>query len=221
MQLWTLIRKEIRQELRSKETVISMTVFGITVILLFAFAFNAAPIEFQRFLPGLIWMTYLFVSILGLLRSFAAEREMDAFASLLSSPVDRGNIYLGKGIAFWLFILMTQVLTLPLFSAFLNLRITDNFLLLFGVFLLTDWAIAAIGIMISAMGLRTRMGEVLVPVLLFPLLSPVLIGATKATSAIIRGQGFEEIKFWIMLILSFAVVFTLVGYLTFGSISEE
>ncbi len=221
MQLLTLINKEIRQEIRSKESIISMTVFGVTVILLFAFAFNAAPVEFQKFLPGLIWMTYLFVSILGLLRSFASEKEMDAFAALLSSPIERGNIFLAKLISFWVFIIGTQILTMPLFAAFLNMKLGVNLALLAGVFLLTDWSIAAIGVMVSGMGLRTRMGEVLVPVLLFPLLSPALIGATKITTGIFNGEGFSDFKFWVMIILTFAVIFTLVGYLTFGSISEE
>ncbi len=221
MQLLTLIKKELRQEMRSKESIVSMTVFGVTVILLFAFAFNAAPAEFQRFLPGLIWMTYLFVSILGLLRSFASEKEMDAFAALLSSPIDRGNIFLAKLISFWIFIMGTQLLTMPLFSAFLNLKLGLNLPLLSGVFILTDWSIAAIGVMISGMGLRTRMGEVLVPVLLFPLLSPVLIGATKVTAGILKSEALADFNFWVMIILTFAVIFTLVGYLTFGSISEE
>ena len=87
--------------------------------------------------------------------------------------------------------------------------------------MLTDWAISAVGIMISGMGLRTRMGEVLVPVLLFPLLSPVIIAATKATSAIASGLPLAKYNYWIMILVTFAVVFSLVGFLTFGAISEE
>jgi len=78
-----------------------------------------------------------------------------------------------------------------------------------------------VGIMISGMGLRTRMGEVLVPVLLFPLLSPVIIAATKSTSAIAMGLPLSKFNFWIMILITFSVVFSLVGYLTFGAISEE
>ena len=221
MQLMTLIKKEFHQEIRAKESVISMTVFSVAVILLFSFAFNAAPAEFNKFLPGLIWMTFLFVSVIGLLRSFSAEKEMDAYSALLSSPVDRGSIYLGKLIAFWIFLLLAQGLTIPLFVLFLNFKISGEWYVFILLMMLTDWAISGVGIMISGMGLRTRMGEVLVPVLLFPLLSPVIIAATKSTRAIAMGLPLSKFNFWIMILITFSVVFSLVGYLTFGAISEE
>ena len=221
MSLRILIAKEFRQEIRAKESVISMVVFAIAVILLFSFAFNAAPGEFRKFLPGLIWMTFLFVSVIGLLRSFSAEKEMDAYAAMLSSPVDRGLIYLGKLIAFLIFLFFAQCLTLPLFFLFLSFRIEGELYMFIILVVLADWAISAVGIMISGMGLRTRMGEILVPVLLFPLLSPVIIAATKSTTAIAAGLPLSSFDFWVMILFTFAVVFTLVGYLTFGAISEE
>ncbi len=221
MQLWLLIKKEIKQEIRAKETIISMTVFSVSVIILFSFAFNASPVEFRKFLPGLIWMTFLFVSVIGLLRSFSAEKEMDAYAALLSSPVDRGNIYLGKMIAFWFFLLITQLITLPLFTLFLNFDISGQIPGLLLLVVITNWAISSVGIMISGMGLRTRMGEVLVPVILFPLLSPVIIASTKATSLLVDNSVASGFNFWVMILITFSVVFTLLGLLTFGAISEE
>ncbi|MFQ6610333.1 MAG: heme exporter protein CcmB [Fidelibacterota bacterium] len=221
MILLKLIQKELQHEIRAKESVISMVVFGVSVILLFSFAFNATPAEFSRFLPGLMWMTFLFISILGLLRSFSAEKEMDAYAALLSSPVDRGNIYLGKLIAFWIFLLFAQIFTLPLFMLFLNLNISVHPLMFILLVFVTNWAISAVGIMISGMGLRTRMGEVLVPVIMFPLMSPVLIAATKITHTIVSGFSLAGTNYWMMILLTFAVVFSATGYLTFGAISEE
>ncbi len=217
----TLLHKEIRHEIRTRESIVSMTVFGISVILLFSFAFNAAPSEFRRFLPGLIWMTYLFTSVLGLLRSFAAEKEMDAYAALLSSPVDRGVIYLAKAAAFWIFLLFTQLMTLPLFGLFLNLPLLSAAVPLACLCLLTDWAIASAGVLISGMGLRTQMGEVLVPVILFPLLVPVLISAAKTTALILSGGTLASAQVWLMLTFTFAVLFTAAGFLTFSAISEE
>jgi len=221
MTLIHLVKKELYHEIRAKESIISMVVFGTSVILLFSFAFNATPAEFARFLPGLMWMTFLFISILGLLRSFSAEKEMDAYAALLSSPVDRGSIYLGKLFAFWIFLLFAQLFILPSFMLFLNLDISAYPLMFVGLVMVTDWAIAAVGIMISGMGLRTRMGEVLVPVLMFPLMSPVLIAATKVTHTIVSGQNLSGTNFWMMILFTFAVVFSATGYLTFGAISEE
>jgi len=220
-QLTLLIKKEIKQEFRSRETVISMSVFGVVVILLFAFAFNAAPAEFQKFLPGLIWMTYLFVAVLGLQRSFAAEKELDAYAALLSAPIDRGLVYLGKLTAFVLFMAVAQAVTLPLFGLFLNLSLSTGLGMHLVLCLLTDWAMGACGVLISGMGLRIRMGEVLIPILLFPLLVPVLIGATKASAALLSGAPFSQIQMWFMIIATFAVLFTVTGLFAFGAISEE
>ena len=150
-----LIKKELLQELRGRESVLSMTVFGVAVILLFAFAFNAAPVEFQNFLPGLIWMTYFFTAVLGLLRSFSAEREMDAFALLLSSPVDRSLIYLAKVTAFWIFLCIVQLITMPLFSLFLKMDFGGGLLKIIPLFMLINAAISAVGILIAGMGIRT------------------------------------------------------------------
>ena len=217
-----LIKKEILNELRSKESIISMIVFGISIILLISFTINPTSIEIKKIMPGIFWLTYLFSVVIGLLRLYAYENEFNAFNMLLLSPIDRGNIYLGKMISIWIFIIITQIITVPLFIIILKFQVPLKLVIPFISFLLlANWALAAIGTTISGIGMRTEMSEVLIPMLLYPLLSPVIISSVKVTEEMMKGNGYINYSFWIMIIFTFAIIFTLIGYLTFDIISEE
>jgi len=219
--IWLIIKKELLQEIRSKESILSMVVFGIAIIILIVFSINLDQEKIIIILPGLFWITCLFSAVIGLLRSFGSEKEMNAFSMLLCSPIDRANIYIGKMIAVWMFIVITQLVTIPLFTIFLGFNIPEDIFSFIGFILLTDWALAAVGTSVSGIGMRTRMGEVLVPLLLYPLLTPVLISAVKVTSELMRGKEYINYSFWIMIIFTFSVVFSIAGYLMFDTISEE
>ncbi len=219
--IWLIIKKELLQEIRSKESILSMVVFGIALIILIVFSINLDQEKIINILPGLFWITCLFSAVIGLLRSFGSEKEMNAFSMLLCSPIDRANIYIGKMIAVWVFIVITQLVTIPLFTIFLGFKIPEDIFSFISFILLTDWALAAVGTSVSGIGMRTRMGEVLVPLLLYPLLTPVLISAVKVTSELMRGKEYINYSFWIMIIFTFSIVFSIAGYLMFDTISEE
>ncbi|MEE9465512.1 MAG: heme exporter protein CcmB [Candidatus Neomarinimicrobiota bacterium] len=221
MAFWTILMKDIRLELRTRESLAAMVVFALAVVLLFAFAFNVSPDRQGTFTPGLMWMTYFFVAVLGLVRSFGREKELEAYDLLLTAPLDRSAVYLGKSAAFLLFLLVAQVLSLPVFVIFLDLPLTAA-PLKFGLILLTtDLAIAAVGGLIAGLSLRTPMGETLLPILLFPLLTPILIAATRATNAALAGKPVSEWDFWLMLIVTFFVLFVLAGTFIFDYIAEQ
>lgn len=219
--IWLIIKKELLQEIRSKESILSMIVFCIALIILIVFSINLDQEKIINILPGLFWITCLFSAVIGLLRSFGSEKEMNAFSMLLCSPIDRANIYIGKMIAVWVFIVITQLVTIPLFTIFLGFKIPEDIFSFISFILLTDWALAAVGTSVSGIGMRTRMGEVLVPLLLYPLLTPVLISAVKVTSELMRGKEYINYSFWIMIIFTFSIVFSIAGYLMFDTISEE
>ena len=118
-----LLKKDLLIELRSKEIVVSMAAFGVSVILLYSFSFNESPRTFSIFASGLIWMVFLFISVLGLHRSFSLEKEFDAIGLILSAPVDRSLIFLSKWVSGFLFLLIAQIIIVPLFLLFLDLDI--------------------------------------------------------------------------------------------------
>ena len=216
-----LLKKDLLIELRSKEIVISMASFGVSVILLYSFSFNESPKTFSIFASGLLWMVFLFISVLGLHRSFSLEKEFDAIGLVLSAPVNRSLIFLSKWVSGFLFLLMAQIIIVPLFWLFLALDIPSQIGLWLLVFIMADLGIAAVGSLVAGITLRARMSEVLLPILLFPLVSPLLIAAVKSTYALMDGLPFEEWKVWGAIIFTFVIAFSVTGVLIFDYVSEE
>ncbi|MEE8335152.1 MAG: heme exporter protein CcmB [Candidatus Neomarinimicrobiota bacterium] len=218
---WILLKKELLIEFRSKEITISMLTFGMAIILTFSFAFNVSPQIFSNFAPGLFWIMILFVSVLGLHRSFSYEKEFDAFSLLISSPVDRGLIFFAKWISATLFISLMEILVVLPFFLFLGLQTPSSISGLFGTAVLCNAALMVVGSLVSGLAMRARLSEVLLPVLLFPLVSPVIIAAVKISSAQMAGDLFADWQIWLYIILSFIVIFGLVGFALFDHITEE
>ncbi len=216
-----LLKKDLLIELRSKEIVISMIAFGISVILLYSFSFNESPQTFSIFASGLLWMVFLFISVLGLHRSFSLEKEFDAIGLVLSAPVDRSLIFLSKWVSGFLFLVIAQLIIVPLFWLFLDLDIPVQAGYWLLIFIMTDLGIAAIGSLVAGITLRARMSEVLLPILLFPLVSPLLIAAVKSTDALMIGLPFEDWKIWGAVIITFVIAFSVTGVLIFEYVSEE
>ncbi len=221
MGIVTILMKDLRLELRNKDALATMIVFAIAVILLFAFAFDVSPAQLNSFAPGLLWLTYFFTAVLGLLRSFGRESDMEAFDLLLASPIDRASIYLGKMLAFFLFLVIAQIFSLPIFALFLDIPLLSVPLYLTIIILVTDLAIASVGILVAGMSLRSPTGATMLPILLFPLLTPVLIAATKSTGAALAGLGLAAWATWLMLEITYVVIFVLTGTFLFDYISEQ
>ena len=216
-----IIKKEILQELRSKESLISMIIFSLVIVLLLSFTINPTNPNLSYLTSGFFWLTCLLSTVIGLLRSFNQEKEMNAFGMLLSSPIDRGNIYIGKMIATLIFIFITQLIIIPFFILLLNFVLPDDIISFFIFIIITDWAIAAIGVSVTGIGMHTRMGEVLTPILLYPLLSPVLISAIQIMDEMLKGNNYINYSIWLMIIINFSIIFSIVGYLTFETITDE
>ena len=216
-----IFKKDLRLELRTGESLVAMILFSVGVILLFSFALPMTPQVSSSLAPGLLWMTYFFAAVMGLFRSFSREHELEAYALLLSSPLERSSIYLGKLAAFVLFLIITQAASLPLFALFLNLPLWSAPGQVAVVVILADLAIGAVGILVGGLSRRSPLGEALLPILLFPLLAPILIAATKATRMVLDGMPLAAWDVWLMILITFLVAFGLVGAFIFDYISEE
>jgi|TARA_Y100000310_G_scaffold20198_1_gene19678 heme exporter protein B len=216
-----LLRKDLTIEFRSKEIIISMITFGVAVILLYALAFRQSPEAIERFSPGLLWMVFLFIAAMGVHRAFSLEKEFDAFGMLLSAPVDRSIIFLSKWVSGFIFILVSQLVVVPLFLLFLQVSPPANLAGWIGIFILTDLGITALGSLVSGIVMRVRMSEILLPLLLFPLITPLLIAAVKSTDALMIGLQFTYWKIWPQIIVTFVIAFGVLGYIIFDFVSEE
>jgi heme exporter protein B len=217
--IFTILRKDLVVEWRSRQLVTAMLVFVLLVILIFNFALELDARARSEVSAGVLWATFAFAGTLGLNRSMAVERDSRALDGLLLAPVDRSAIYFGKALANWIFILAVAAATLPIYAALYNLDLANGGLLT--VIALGAWGYSAIGTMLAAMAVQARNRELLLPVLLFPIIIPLLIAAVRASTAFL--QGLEMVYIWpsLNLLIVYAVVVPALGLLFFDLIVEE
>ncbi len=189
--IWTILWKDLRLEWRTKESLSAMLVFGLLVIVIFNFSFNPSPAEVRQFGAGLLWIAYTFAGVLGLNRSFAAERENGCLQSLLMAPIDRSSLYLGKWIANLVFMLAAEAVILPLFLLMFNVPIGSHIGRLVLITFLGTLGFTCLGTLFAGVSMNTRMREVLLPVLLFPVSLPLLLWAVESTGAIFQSAFLD------------------------------
>jgi len=216
-QVWAILWKDIRYELRSRQTWLSMGLFALLVLVIFNFAFDLRVANTAAVAPGALWIAFLFASMLGLGRTLVAEREQNSLDRLLLSPVDRKAIYLAKLLGNVLFIGVVEIIALPVFIILFNVPLAVGPLL--PIVLLGTLGMATIGTLFSAMAAATRARELLLPILVFPLLVPIVIAAVRATENLIVPVANEPP--WLGLIIAFDVIFLSVSLLLFEYVIEE
>ncbi|MFC2031016.1 heme exporter protein CcmB [Chloroflexota bacterium] len=216
-----IVWKDIVAELRTKEMFSTMFVFAVLVIVVFNFAFDlrVSGERVRQVAPGALWVAFAFAGILGLNRAFALEKDRGCLDGLLLAPVDHTAIYFGKMISTVLFMLVVEVLMLPVFTVFFGVSLFDLRLVL--IVVLGTLAFAGVGTILSAMTAQTRAREVLLPILLLPVVAPVLIAAVKATAGILDGLTMGEIALWLELLVAFTIIFPAVAFMTFDFVVKE
>src|SRR5882757_1756031 len=219
--MWTIVRKDLAIELRTGEMASSMFLLALLMVLIFAFTLEPERLAGPEFLAGLSWTTLLVAGTLALNRSFVLEREAGGLTALALAPIDRGSIYLGKAIGNFLLLLVAGGVLLPVIAILLGTRGVAPTMVLPLVLLLGVVGIAAIGTLCAAIASRTRAREVLLPILMFPLLAPLLIGATRATAGALVGESAAELQSWLLMLAGFDIVFATSGWLSFDYILEE
>jgi len=216
--VWAIVRKDMSLERQSRETLSSMFIFALIVVLVFSFSFDMRVEQASEVAPGVLWVAITFAGMLGLARSFVLERDQGCLDGLLLCPVDRSVLYVGKVIGNILFISMTEAVVLPLCFALFNLPFN---LLLVPVVLLGTVGFSAVGTLVSAMTVHARSREVLLPVLVFPIVLPVIIAAVKVTSGILDERPWAEIKNWVQLLVGFDIIFGVISFVVFDYVVEE
>lgn len=213
--LIVLLKKDFTAELRSKDIVLTMLLFVLLVIVAFSFAFEPGSIEVGVLAPGMLWISFVFAGVLGLLRSFVNELQNDCLLGLMLCPVDRGVVYLGKALGNIIFMLAVEALTLPVFALLLNFDIWPFLPAIAVIFSLCTVGYAAVGTLFSAMAITMRSRELMLPLLQFPISVPLIIAAVKATGGILAGQSLAEVSGWLKLVGAFDVIFLTVSFLVF------
>jgi len=211
--------KDLLTEIRTREVISSVVVFAVLVIVIFNFAFGSNPQAASLVAPGIIWVTFAFAGILSLNRSFVLEKEEDCIEGLMAAPISRESIYLGKFLGNLFFILLIQAIVIPVFSLLFNVGFFNIELVL--VTILASVGFASVGTLFAAMAVSTRARELVLPVLFFPVITPVIIAAVNASAVILEGGVLSAITQWLGIISAFDVIFLVASYLIFCFIIEE
>lgn len=189
-----LLGKELRTEFRSRELLTTTIVFVVMVIILFSFTFNSFSEDSRRFAPGLLWLAFLFAASLMLQPCFLREQTNDTLSALRISVADPFAIFLAKLAANTLFLLITEILMLPIFAALYNVQVVPVLHWLLLVFVLGSLGVSLAGTALSAISAQARMRELLLPLLLLPLLTPVLVASAEVTMGLLDRAPYMQWK---------------------------
>jgi heme exporter protein B len=215
MMLATLV-KDIRLEWRSKDALNSMLFFSLLVVVIFSFSFDPLREESRRIVGGLVWVAFLFAAVVALNQTWARELRNQVLDAYRVSPAPASALFLAKSLGNFIFVSLLEALMTPLFVVFYNLRVLGPGWQLIPIGLLGTWALVVNGTFFAAMSLRTRNRELMLPLLLFPISIPALLGMVAGTSAVLTGE--VSAHFYIVLLLTYDVVFTTASLALFETV---
>ena len=228
-QLYAMVEKDIIAELRTKNMLNAMFVFVLLAFVVLNFGF----FEFLKIVKinkaatgsigGLLWVAFAYAAVLGLNRTFLHEKDEGVMDGLLLAPVDRSLIYWGKYLSNFVFLLIIQVLSLPIFMVFF---VTQDFSshagLLISTIILGDLGIVATGTLLSAISVNTKARDLMLPILFFPIIIPLLIAVVKL-SGIVFGvvNDPDSVRVWMQFIVLYDIIFLIVPFLVFDFVVED
>src|SRR6266545_6898933 len=211
-QVFVIMGKDLRAELRTKEAINASLSFALVVLLLFSFAFDPDEETIRAISGGLLWIVFAFAGTLLLNRSFARELNNDCLDALISAPIPAAALFLGKALANFVLVLAVELIALPLFGIFYNVHWTAQFWQLMLVIVLGTWAMTVTGTIFSALTVNIRLREVMLPILNFPILIPALLGAMQLTSELVAGHPITAANdSWLKMLIGFDVMYTAVS----------
>jgi heme exporter protein B len=220
-QAWAVARKDLLLEFRTRTAIVSAVVFTALVLTAFNFGRDPTAVSTLDLAPSILWVTFTFAAMLGLNRAFQLELENQALEGLLVSPLDRRSLYWGKLLANLAFVAVVEAVGLPLFVLFFDVPVGAVLLPLIGVIALATVGFVAVGTLFSAMVVRTRFAELMLPVLLLPFLLLPLTYAVQATARLLGGRPLSEVSGWLKLLAAYDIVFLGVASLLFPHTMDE
>jgi heme exporter protein B len=215
-----LLGKELRLEFRTRELLNATVIFAVIVVVLFSFAFDPTPAESRHYGPGLLWIAFLFAGSLMLQPSFAREHRNETLDALRMAPVKPFAILLGKMLANFVFLAITEVILVPVFAVLYNVNLYGVIGRLIGVLALGTAGLVVTGTVFAAISGHARMRELLLPILLLPVLAPLLIAAVEATSSLFADPPALD-AVWASFLAGFDVVFFTASWLLSDYLVEE
>ena len=212
------LAKDIRLEWRSKDAINAMLFFALLVVVIFSFSFDPTAEESRRIAGGLVWVAFLFAAVVALNQTWARELRNQVLDAYRVSPAPANPLFVAKAVGNFIFVCVLEAVMTPLFIIFYKLRALGPGWELIPIAALGTWALVVNGTFFAAISIRTRAREIMLPLLLFPLSIPALLGMVNATTAVLTGE--DSARFWIALLVAYDVVFTTTCLLLFETVLE-
>jgi heme exporter protein B len=219
-QAYLLVWKDLLLEMRRRDSLLTMFFFGTLLLFVFHFSFDAAPERVAEMAPALLWLAFLFTGTLGLAQLFQPERENHCLDALLLAPLDRGALFLAKVCFNFILMLLVEIVVIPLFWILFNLQTWNLLPRIFLISLLGTVGFCVLGTIMSAITLRARARELLLPLVLFPLMIPVILATIQCLGAVLRAGEIGDALPWLRLLIGFDLIFLTVGVLVFDWVIE-
>ena len=218
-----LLLKDLRLELRTRDTLVAMALFTVVAMVIFQFAVGTRQDDLSLFAGGILWATLALTAVLGVGRSWVPEREQRVLEGILAAPVSRLVLMTAKAVAIYAYLVAVEILAVPLMTLFfVREPAALDVLLIAGVSLLANLGISVLGSLLAGLALFARARELLLPVLFLPALLPVVIGAAGATNAVASGTNdLAEYRGYCLLLGAYAVIFGLVAYATYDHVFDD
>ena len=217
-----LLRKELRVELRTLESVPGMALFAVTTFVVFHFGLNRSSVD-GDLAAGILVVTLLFAGMLGINRLFVADEEQGGFDAFLLAPVDRSALLIAKASALFVYLVALELVALPAY-ALLLLRppIGPELASLIAVLALADLGISLIGTLVAALAVRTRSRDLIGPLIALPLLVPVVLFSARALTPLLHAPAAQALPGrWLWPLALYDLVFGLIAYAVFDFLLED
>ncbi len=215
----SIIRKDFQAEWRSRELIGSMGLFALLSVLVFSFALELDRVARSESISGVLWVTIVFASILGLNRSMGMERDQGNLDALLLAPIHRSAIFVGKLVGNFVFTLVIGLLLLPLMTILYNVSLINLWLI--AMLVLGTLGFTTLGTLLAAMAVQTRSREALLPIVMMPILLPLLLASVRASTAILDGTPQSDWIQWVQIVIVLDVIYTTMCFLLFEFVVEE
>jgi len=220
--VWMVLRKDLTVEMRSGEIAYTTLFFAASCVLIFAFALVKEGRAPEGGAAGILWIAVLFAGTLALGRAFERERQAETLRALLLAPVPRPAIYVGKLLGIIALLVATEVVLLPLVDFLFTARLFAHPFWLAGIVVTCTVGLASVGTLFAAMLVRVRSRDMLLPVLLYPIVVPVIIAGVQGTTALVQPAFDEAIaRFWLLLLVTFDIVFVVLALWTFEAVMSD
>ena len=220
-QVVAVLHKELLIETRNAEVVTTSTFFALLVVVLGSFSLHAGGTNERAVAAAVVWLALAFALVLALGKSWQRERENKALLGLLLNPIFPSAVFLGKALSLCLFLLLMELMVLPLTALFFAIELGDVALQVALICLIATPGIACAGTLFGAMTARTKARELLLAIVLFPLLSPTLLTAVAATRGLLSGVELAELSDHLRLMGAFDLIFGIGGMGMFKTLVEN